>query len=217
MGGKDEVAAKLSRRSFVGFCAATAACAGVGAAARIAGGSEELLRPPGAQDEPTLQSSCLKCDRCRSICPAGIIGVAHIEDGILNARTPVLDFRKGYCDFCDLCLNVCPTGAIRPFDETKEKIGVAIVQKDRCLAYSNGCEECAQACPYEAITLDSAGYPVVDAAKCNGCGKCENVCPALVYRTFAGGSRRGIVVVPERMYERIGSTVSEGESEVRVP
>lgn len=213
---REKASSEMSRRSFVGFCAATAACAGVGGAAVALAGSKELLRPPGGQDETHLVSSCLKCDRCRSICPTGAVALAHIEDGFLNARTPTLDFHKGYCDFCDLCARVCPTGAIGHFDETKDKIGVAIVQKDRCVAYFNGCVECEKACPYDAITLDDAGHPLVDPQKCNGCGICENVCPALVYRTFSGGTRRGIVVVPWNAYERISKTVVEDESEMSV-
>ena len=201
----------LTRRTFLGFAVATAACSAVGGTAYALGGSSELLRPPGAQDEPHLQGACVKCDRCRSVCPTGVIGVASVSDGWLNARTPVLDFRRGLCDFCGECERVCPTGAIRPFDEAVEKIGMAIVQKDRCIAYFDGCHECADACPYEAIAVDEAGHPVVDPALCNGCGLCENICPALVYRTFSGGRRRGIQVVPLAEYERLGATVAEGD------
>lgn len=204
----------MTRRTFVGFCVTCAACAGVGGAAAAIGGNGELLRPPGGQDEGHLLGSCVRCDRCRSICPTGVIGVAHVEDGVVQARTPKLDFHKGYCDFCDLCARVCPTGAIGPFDEKQDKIGVAIVQKDRCIAYFQGCVECERACPYDAITLDASGHPVVDARACNGCGVCENICPALVYRTFAGGTRRGIVVVAAERYERIGRTIVEDESEM---
>ena len=42
----------------------------------------------------------------------------HLEDGILNMRTPSMDFKAGWCDFCTTepdgpqCLKVCPTQAI---------------------------------------------------------------------------------------------------------
>ena len=210
--------AAYTRRAFAGFCGAAAVFAAFGGAVKAADGASEtaLVRPPGAQDELHLLASCVKCDRCRSACPTNVVGVAHVEDGLLQARTPVLDFHKGYCDFCGKCQTACPTGALGSFDPEHDKLGVAVVQKDRCIAYFEGCVECEKACPYEAIALDDVGHPVIDAAKCNGCGVCENVCPALVYRSFAGGSRRGVVVVALERYERSGRTTVEGESEMIV-
>jgi ferredoxin-type protein NapG len=158
--------------------------------------STDLLRPPGGQDEISFISKCLKCDRCRSICPTSVIGVAHMEDGILNARTPVMKFHLGSCTFCKKCTEVCPTQALVPFDIKTVKIGLATVT-DRCIAWnSGGCVVCHRACPYQAITLDTLNRPVVDSAKCNGCGVCEKVCPALVLRTYIGGTVRGIEVRP---------------------
>ena len=119
MGGRRRgcVVSGLTRRSFVGLAVACAACAGVGGVGVAFAGEGELLRPPGGQDERNLAAACLKCDRCRSACPTGAIAVASVGDGFLRARTPVLDFHKGYCDFCDRCIEVCPTGALRPFNE----------------------------------------------------------------------------------------------------
>lgn len=206
---------ELDRRSFLGGCACVAAMLGVGGLASAVGRIDDgMLRPPGGQDEARLASACVRCDRCRSVCPRGVIGVASIESGLVNARTPVIDFHKGYCDFCDKCAQVCPTGAIRAFDEAEEKIGVAIVQRDRCLAYFNGCVVCAGACEYGAVAVDGDGHPVVDAARCNGCGRCVDVCPALVYRSFSGGARRGIEVVAEKEYERLGKTFVDDGSEM---
>lgn len=204
----------LSRRAFVGFAAATAACAGMGTVAKACAGKGGLLRPPGGQDEGALLASCVKCDRCRSACPTGVVAVGHVEDGFLQARTPVLDFRKGYCDFCGLCQRACPTGALGAFDPARDKLGVAVVQKDRCIAYYQGCVVCVDACPYEAISLDEASHPVIDATACNGCGACEKACPALVYRSFAGGTRRGIVVVAPERFAHGGKTAVEDESEM---
>ncbi len=184
-----------SRRAFLGFCGAGALSMGFGAAVAGLSGDGELLRPPGGQDEARMHASCLRCDRCRSICPTGVIGIAPLEEGILNARTPTLDFHRGYCDFCALCETVCPTGALGSFDPSTEKIGTAVIQEDRCIAFVGGCTECFKACPYGAISLDASNRPVVDGSLCNGCGVCEYICPALAYRSFSGGTRRGVVVV----------------------
>lgn len=202
--------AALSRRGFLGAAALCAAAAAVGGAGVAFAGEGELLRPPGGQDEANLAAACLKCDRCRSVCPTGAVALASVEDGLLRARTPVLNFHRGYCDFCDKCIEACPTGALRPFDPAAEKLGVAVVQRDRCLSFSRGCTVCENSCAFGALSFES-GHPVVDAELCNGCGQCEFECTALVYGTFSGGNRRGIVVEPMAVFAKTGSTLFEGE------
>ena len=202
---------ECTRRAFVGLAASTAVCACVGGTAYAFGSDETLLRPPGAQDLRSFMAACVRCDRCRSVCPQGCITVGTLSDSLLDARTPIVNMHYGYCDFCEKCADVCPTGAIKSFDPQTEKIGVAIVQTDRCIAYINGCTECYQVCPYQAISLDDGDRPVVDASLCNGCGLCENICPALVYRSFSGGNRRGIVVVTPARYKELGTTALNGE------
>lgn len=158
---------------------------------------KDLLRPPGGQEEDAFIARCLKCDRCRSACPTSVIGLAHLADGITDARTPVMNFHLGYCTFCSQCVEVCPTRALKPFNPQTVKIGLAAVKKDICLAWnSHGCRICQQACYYSAITLDEEERPVVDTQRCNGCGMCENACPALALRTYIGGNVRGIVILP---------------------
>lgn len=169
---------------------------GLGGAAK-AFPRKPLLRPPGGQDEAGFIARCVRCDRCRSVCPTSVIGLAHLSDSILDARTPVMNFHLGYCNFCNKCVEVCPTRALQPFNIESVKIGLAIVQQDTCIAWqSSGCMLCVTACPYQAIALDAQKRPVVDANKCNGCGICEKVCPALVMRSYSGGKVRGIVVTP---------------------
>ena len=187
----------------------------IGGAGRAFAGDGSLLRLPGAQDEQRFLATCLKCDKCRSVCPQNCVSLATVEEGLVVARTPKLDFHKGYCDFCGKCIEVCPTGALRSFDETAEKLGVAVVQKDRCLSYFQGCTVCEDSCAFDALAFVD-GHPVVDGDACNGCGQCEFECTALVYGTFAGGTRRGIVVVPPEAAGQLGRTVVEDGSEMGV-
>jgi len=169
----------------------------VGGITKYAFGETPLLRPPGGQDEDHFIAACIKCDRCRSICPLNCIAVANMNDGLLNARTPKLDYRIGYCDFCNLCIECCPTGALRSFDPEQEWIAPAVIDRDLCIAHQPegvGCRRCIDGCPFEAIRADDFGRPVVEVEKCNGCGYCEYICPSNSYRVFTGTRKRGITV-----------------------
>jgi len=157
---------------------------------------QKLLRPPGGQNEDNFIAKCIKCDRCRSVCHTSVIGVASLEDGFMDARTPLMKFHLGYCDFCNKCVEVCPTQALEPFNKQTVKIGIATLT-DTCIALNyGGCTLCFESCEYKAISLDEQKRPIVDADKCNGCGVCEKICPALILRSYIGGKMRGIEVRP---------------------
>lgn len=203
----------MTRKAFLGTGAAAVCATAFGGAALALGGPEELLRPPVVRDEAEFVSRCVRCYRCISACHTGVLVPATFDDGLLSVKTPTMDFHRGSCDFCGECAEVCPTQAIEQCDPAKPsegRIGYAVVQEDRCLAYSTGCLVCETACPYGAISLDANQRPTVDVDRCNGCGVCENVCPALVYRSFSGGTRRGIVVVKDEAQERRLQDGSEG-------
>lgn len=204
----------FSRRTFALGAIGAAGLVALGAGAKIVP-STTLLRPPGGQDEPALVGSCLHCEKCREVCPRGAIGPTHLEDGILNLRTPSLDFKAGWCDFCSgteggpRCIAVCPTralalpsGAALGNTATGEVgtviLGVAEVNRDWCLAQRGmGCHECVDVCAFEALELGYDHVPVVDAERCNGCGACENACISLTAGAIApGATGRAIVVVP---------------------
>lgn len=186
---------EITRRGAVAGCAGIAALALLGGAGKALAGQGELLRPPGAQDEDRFIATCLKCNRCESVCPQSCLRTALLEDGLLNWRTPAMDFHRGICDFCGKCLEVCPSGAIGSFDENSQRIGTAQVDQERCIAYQmSGCRVCVDACIYGAISLDEHGRPQVDESKCNGCGRCENKCPSNSYLSYSGGKKRGINV-----------------------
>lgn len=191
----------VTRRAFLGLGAATAAsCALGGVAWASAGAQSDLLRPPVVDDEVDFAARCIRCYRCIEACHTRALRPADISAGLAAWSMPVFDFHKGACDFCNACVEACPVRALRVADPDHPetgRIGTAQVQPDRCIAFEHGCEVCVEACPYGAISKGAGGVPQVDDARCNGCGVCENVCPALVYRSFSGGSRRGIVVVSD--------------------
>lgn len=177
--------------------------------------AQALVRPPGGQDQDALFASCTRCGRCVEACPRHVIKLSHLEDGLLGARMPQMDFMRGYCDFCaqehngiPKCAAACSTGALgsaaTAIDTSSVKIGCAELVEDWCLAYHDtGCRTCYDACPYEAMGLDGQGRPYVIADRCNGCGACESVCVSLtngsVSLSKTGESRatsRAITVKP---------------------
>lgn len=193
---------EVTRRSFVSGAVGAVGLFAIGGAATWAGTAEAgdssrmLLRPPGGQDEGRFLANCIKCNRCRSVCPRGVVVSALVEDGVAGTRTPALDFHREYCDFCGKCIEVCPTAALVPFDETKEKIGVAAIDPDECLAWAKGsCRKCVDVCPYQALSLDGSNRPVVDEDVCNGCGACEFACPSASFGSYSGSGVRGINVI----------------------
>ena len=85
----------FGRRTFVVGAVGVAALFAVGGVGKAVAGERALLRPPGAQDDQRLLGACIKCDRCRSVCPENVIDVAHLEDGLVNARTPEDELPSG--------------------------------------------------------------------------------------------------------------------------
>lgn len=170
--------------------------------------SSPLVRPPGGQDETKLAALCIRCQKCYEACPRNVIAPSHIEDGIMQLRTPALTFADNWCDFCaeenegqPLCAHACPTGAIAPPDETRQEsviLGKAVINTQWCLAYKLiGCKFCYDTCPYQAMKLDEQGRPVVITDLCNGCGACESVCVSLSAGSISeGATSRAIVVAP---------------------
>lgn len=186
----------FKRRKFLAAGAGIVVMLGLGLMGANSKKKTPLLRPPGGQNEDSFLAKCIKCDRCRSACPTSAIGVASIEEGIIEARTPIMKFHIGYCDFCNKCIEACPTQALEPFDKNTVKIGIATLT-DTCIALNyGGCTLCYEACEYKAISLDDQKRPIINPDKCNGCGICEKICPSLVLRSYSGGTMRGIEVRP---------------------
>lgn len=195
-----------TRRTFVIGGAALFASVVTGVGVRPFVAEADLLRPPGSLPESEFMARCIKCERCVSVCPTNVLEPAGIEVGLLQARTPQLNFANDSCTFCDKCREVCPTAAIGPVDPwtpDQGRIGAAILHEDRCLAFleTNSCGICVEACPYEALSFDAGRCPVVDEKKCNGCGACVKICPANVFTSFSGGKGRGIEVVAKKVFQ----------------
>lgn len=166
-----------------------ALCIGVGATAVMAAlgslqyvGSQPLVRPPGGQNEVNLTSKCIHCYRCIEVCPQHVVTAAPIDTGVLNMRTPRMEYSNcppgqldalRYCDSCvntnngvPLCAEVCPTGALDPLDASHAQqavLGVAVLNTQTCIAYrSSFCAFCHDAC-IEARGEDQAAIYYINA------------------------------------------------------
>ena len=164
---------------------------GLQAIAYAANAKEELLRPPGAQDEEDFMARCIRCGKCIEACPHESI---FAYKNILSpaSGTPIIDARSKACRMCEKvpCVPVCPTGALRDVEEPEEiNMGYALIDRDKCISFKGlRCEVCYRACPLidQAIVIDyrinendsmhSVFAPIVDEEKCTGCGLCVERC-----------------------------------------
>lgn len=210
--------AGMTRRTFALGVGGAAVMLGLGGLKFV--GTAPIIRPPGGQDEEHLIAACIRCEKCCEICPRGVIAPAHVEDGILNMRTPTFDFQANYCDWCNeendghpLCVQVCPTEALRLREEDTDPdviMGVAVLNKDECLAYRMlSCRFCYDACPYEAMGLDENNRPYMIPEKCNGCGACESVCVSLKNASLSSTATERAIIVRHEHDERVKEQANE--------
>lgn len=195
--------AGITRRGFLAEAACVGSVVALGAFAGFSSGSSAaaLVRPPGAQDDSYVISRCIRCNKCMGACPRNVITIGLLEDGIVNVRTPKMDFRLGYCDMCDgeyKCAAACPVDAFASFDPLREKLGIAVIDESACALFgiSAHCSApCIDACKWNALVIDGEGRLKVIDEKCNGCGACEFVCPADSYGNYRNNGNRGINVL----------------------
>jgi polyferredoxin len=195
--------ADLSRRGVLAGIAAGAAIPGAVVAARL--GHEppippNLIRPPGAGDEKTFLSLCIRCGECMKVCPTNVLQPAIFEAGLAGIFSPRLVprlvFEQSNCEYtCTLCSQVCPTGAIpRLTEELKHHhpSGKSYFDHSLCLPWAKEtpCIRCEEMCPtpekaikiLNTFKIKKDGeeveiqQPFIDRELCVGCGICESNC-----------------------------------------
>ena len=139
------------------------------------------LRPPGALDEDSFLSACIKCGLCAEACvnresnldtqtgkprPA-TLKMAKAQDDV-TIGTPFFKPLDVPCYMCEdiPCVPVCPTGALDAASVTNSSgkldfrmmdMGIAVVEPNACIAFWGiQCDACYRACPLldEAIKLE---------------------------------------------------------------
>ena len=194
----------LSRRGVLAGIAAGAAIPGAAVAARFGHDPTvppSLLRPPGAADEKTFLSLCVRCGECMKVCPTNVLQPAIFEAGLAGIFSPRLVprlvFEQSNCEYsCTLCGQVCPTGAIPCLTEELKHhhpTGKSYFDHNLCLPWAKQtpCIRCEEMCPtpekaikivntFKIKTKDGEEVeiqqPFVDRELCVGCGICESNC-----------------------------------------
>jgi len=111
MGDRDRLNSPLTRREFVGLVGKGAIVIALGGLIRFLEPKDKFVRPPGALPEDEFLSLCIRCDKCRDVCPWGDITPVRLTESVIGVGTPRL--RRGYCPRCWKCIPVCPTGALQ--------------------------------------------------------------------------------------------------------
>ncbi|MDR1014593.1 MAG: 4Fe-4S dicluster domain-containing protein [Coriobacteriales bacterium] len=171
----------ISRRGLLAGAAGAALLLGLGGVARATAGDTVPLRPPGGQGEQRFIAACIHCDRCRGVCPRGVIGTCGIEDGIVNMRTPTLDF------------HVATAKAYRRGAAHADQEAVLAKPYEALLdaggsGFCDFCMLCAKNCPTGALAaFDPDRHWIGEARivprsciafdKLGGCRKCVDYCP----------------------------------------
>jgi ferredoxin-type protein NapG len=145
--------------------------------------ARRYFRPPGAMAEIGFLAACIRCGACIDACPEHAL-LKVPADGALAAGTPYLEPASIPCIACPTmpCAAACPTPALTApeLGWSGYRLGELELRPEHCVTFrGNSCRICVDACPMgeAALTIDSAGHPVLRREGCVGCGVCLQVCP----------------------------------------
>jgi ferredoxin len=107
---QSNLGSRVTRRAFVGLAARGASIVALGGTIRLLEPGGRFIRPHTPLPEQEFLSLCIRCDKCRQVCPWGFITLVPITESVVYAGTPRVD---GSCARCWRCVAICPTGALR--------------------------------------------------------------------------------------------------------
>ncbi|MCP3869962.1 MAG: ferredoxin-type protein NapF [Gammaproteobacteria bacterium] len=150
--------------------------------------SRAPVRPPWAIPENLFADTCTRCGDCIPACPEGLITKGR-------GGFPVLDFKRGGCDFCRECVSSCQPRALT-YDPVTDPPpwDLKATFLNSCLSLNSVvCRSCGEVCDTQAIRyeLRTGGNALVilDQERCTGCGLCFAVCPNGSIKILPTGSR----------------------------
>jgi electron transfer flavoprotein alpha subunit len=77
-----------------------------------------------------------------------------------------------------------------PTTTPRKPRGIAQLIEGKCIACGARCQS---ACPSDAIEMNEAGAPIVDATKCIGCVKCVKICPSSALEMYFTAEEKKIL------------------------
>ena len=92
----------------------------------------------------------------------------------------------------------------------KKPRGVARLIEGKCIACGARCES---SCPVDAVSMNEAGEPIINAEKCIGCVKCVKVCPAQALDMFFTPEEQAIL--DELMKSATSESAEDDDPEAR--
>jgi len=170
----------ITRRDLIAGAVGVAIVGAVGGAAKASAGALPPIRPPGGQNESHFIGACIRCNRCRGVCPRDVIVSSDLEEGIINLRTPRLHFRT------KMALSYRR-------EEGMDQAAILADPYPSLLAatgegFCDFCMLCVLNCPTGALTsfdpqTEWIGEAVIEPASCiafeklGGCRRCVDYCP----------------------------------------